>query len=124
MRYKIAVGTTDGVNVTEHFGQAKGFFIYEIDQDSDETILVERRSFVDEDADGGEDCGCGGGHDETAVTSKLDALGDVQIILVQKIGGKSEKQVTLKHIVPLQFNGTIEDAFVKIKKSYKHRQFT
>ena len=34
--YRIAVGTLDGKEITEHFGQSKGFRIIEVDQSSDE----------------------------------------------------------------------------------------
>jgi nitrogenase molybdenum-iron protein NifN len=116
MKYRVAVGTADGVRVTEHFGRGESFFIYEIDRDTDETVLVEKRLFGER----GSECG---DHDAEGAAAKIEALGDCQIVLVAKIGYRSEKQLTLGGIVPLQYEGELEDALARVRTVYKRRRF-
>ncbi|MDR1538288.1 MAG: hypothetical protein LBU32_09895 [Clostridiales bacterium] len=116
MKYRLAVGTTDGINVNEHFGRGKSFFIYEIQQETGESTLIERLAFEH----GGDDCGQ---HSFESIAEKLFAFRNCQIVVAARIGGKSEKQLTLSRIVPLQFEGELETALQKIKKAYKHRIF-
>jgi predicted Fe-Mo cluster-binding NifX family protein len=115
MTYKIAVGSSDGITIDQHFGSGTSFYIYEISQESDETLVTEHRVF-----EGGGDCGT---HDHNNIAGKIDALADCQLVLVAKIGGKAEKQLTLKHIVPLAFEGSIETALERVQKAYKRRVF-
>ncbi|MDR0859245.1 MAG: hypothetical protein LBN97_09475 [Oscillospiraceae bacterium] len=118
MTYKIAVGSGDGVVIDQHFGSGSSFYIYEISQETDETVVSEHRVF-----DGNGDITCTGAHDHSNIAGKIDALADCQLVLVAKIGGKAEKQLTLRHIVPLTYEGTIADALVSIKRAYKKRKF-
>ncbi|MDR3209490.1 MAG: hypothetical protein LBT36_02540 [Oscillospiraceae bacterium] len=117
MTYKIAVGTVDGVTVTEHFGRARAFFIYETDRETDETRLVEKRVF---DADG--ELAEGGEAAHSHAAARLEAVSDCQLVLVAKIGYRSEKQLTLRGIVPLQNEGPLEPALARVRAIYKRRR--
>ena len=115
MKYRIAVGTKDGVNVTEHFGQCERFQILEIDQESDEIVLVEGR-----DTDDQTQCE---GHQDERIRDKIEALRDCQIVLIRQIGGQSEKLLNHNGIIALQYQGTIEGALQRVKQYYKRQRF-
>jgi predicted Fe-Mo cluster-binding NifX family protein len=118
MSYRIAIGTIDGVEVTEHFGQGKSFQILEIDQQSDEIRLLGSIEVVHSEH-------CGSGHDENLIQEKIQAFLDWNVIavIVKQIGPRSERMVTKNGIEVLVFSGKIADGLDKIKKFYKRRSF-
>ena len=115
MKYRLAIGTRDGINITEHFGQCGRFHILEVDQEKEEVTLVEERETSFQAA-------CGG-HQEERIREKVNALKDCQIVLVRQIGGQSEKLLNHNGIIALQYQGTIEEALQKVKKFYKKQIF-
>lgn len=115
MRYRVAIGTKDKLNITEHFGQCSNFSIIEIDQETDENRFVEDRK-TDFSLQ------CGEHHDEM-INSKIEALKDCQIVLVNQIGGQSEKLLQHNGIIALQSQSSIESALRKIQKFYKRQIF-
>lgn len=112
--YRIAIGTVDGINITEHFGQAKKFRILEVNQETDAEKELADIEVVHSE-------GCGRGHDQQMLESKIQALLDfgVKAVLVKQIGPGSERLVTKNGIEPLVFDGEIEAAMTRIKKYYK-----
>ncbi len=115
MKYRIAVGTKDGVYVTEHFGQCGRFQILEVDQEQDEAVLIEERDTANQ-------TGCGG-HQEEQIRDKIQSINDCKIVLVRQIGGQSEKLLNHNGIIALQYQGTIEGALQKVKQYYKRQKF-
>lgn len=115
MKYRVAIGTKDKKNITEHFGQCGNFYVIDIDQENDEVSFVEERN-----TDFSSQCG---EHHNEIIGSKIAALKDCQIVLVNQIGGQSEKLLQHNGIISLQSDGSIEDALVKIKKFYKKQIF-
>ncbi len=115
MTYRIAIGTSDGIHITEHFGQCSHFHILAVSQEDDSVTFIEDRITLHQDS-------CGG-HQEAVIRGKIDALRDCQLILVKQIGYRSEKLLIHNGIVPLQHEGTISQALIKIKAFYKKHQF-
>ena len=116
--YRIAVGTLDGLSITEHFGRSKGFRIIEIDSETDaEKLIADIEVVHSED--------CSHGHDQEMLEAKIQALLDwkVTAILVAKIGPGSERLVTKNGIEVLVAEGEVEKAMVRIKKYYKRHSF-
>ena len=67
--YRIAVGTLDGLSITEHFGRSKGFRIIEIDSETDaEKLIADIEVVHSED--------CSHGHDQAMLEEKIQALLD------------------------------------------------
>lgn len=116
MKYKIAVGTRDDKNITEHFGQCPRFLIIEVDQESDETKTLEVRSTA-------YNVQCGE-HQDEKIKDKINALKDCRIVLAKQIGGQSEKLLNHNGLIALQYDGLIEDALKRIIRIYKGRHFT
>ena len=105
--YRIAVGTLDGQNITEHFGRSKGFRIIEIDI---EVVHSED---------------CSHGHDQAMLEEKIQALLDFRVtaILVAQIGPGSERLVTKNGIQVLVAEGELAKALERIKKYFKRHHF-
>jgi nitrogen fixation protein NifX len=85
---RIAVATTDGEHVDEHFGRTLRFDVYDLD--ADRADLVEVRSLQPADE-----------HDARA-PSRLDAVRDCTIVHVTAIGPSAAAQVTNAGIMPLK----------------------
>jgi predicted Fe-Mo cluster-binding NifX family protein len=79
---RVAVATKEGVVVSEHFGHAKAFQVYELSES--ECRLLERREVRHY-------C-LGGTSDKTAMADILDTIQDCSAVFVAKIGdGPTEK---------------------------------
>ena len=82
MVLRIAVATKEGMAVSEHFGHAKRFLIYDVGKDR--CRLVEQREVSHY-------C-LGGTSDSSALTGILEAIKDCKAVFVAKIGdGPTEK---------------------------------
>jgi len=79
---RLAVATKEGLTISEHFGHARQFFIYEVSADSCQ--LLEQRQVEHY---------CLGNHSsKTAMTGILEAIKDCHAVFVAKIGdGPTEK---------------------------------
>lgn len=102
MVYKVAVATSDGINVDSHFGHVLSFVIYDVDEETGEYDDVEERDVAA--ACSGGNCGsiqvvqpgcggqngsssCGGsGAPDTPMEKIAEALSDVDYVLCAKIG--------------------------------------
>ena len=115
MKYRVAIGTNDGKNITEHFGTCGRFQILEIYQERDEVVFIEDRITAHQ-----EECRS---HLDDNIIEKIKALNDCQIILVKQIGGKSEKLLIHYGFIPLMNSGSIDKAMFKIIKFYKNQIF-
>lgn len=85
---RIAVATTDGTAVDEHFGRSSRFDVYDLD--ADRADLVEIRALQP-----------AGEHDDRA-PSRLEAVRDCAIVHVTAIGPSAAAQVTNAGVMPLR----------------------
>ena len=127
MSYKIALASSDGVNVDEHFGAASSFLIYEV-SDEGAFSLLERRTYDggDEAASsggcnpapgscGGQGKGCGQG---AAVSAKVRLVEDCRSVVAAKIGFNVTKQLEKKAISGFDVDCTVQEALEKITKYF------
>lgn len=79
---RVAIASKEGLAISEHFGHAKQFYIYDIQPD--QCQLVEQRHV---------DHYClGGSSDKSALAGILETISDCQAVFVAKIGdGPTEK---------------------------------
>lgn len=76
MKQQYAVATREGLAISEHFGHAKQFYIYEVN--SDGCKLLDKRMVRHY---------CLGGHsDSSALSEILDCIKDCTAVFVAKIG--------------------------------------
>ena len=128
MSYKIAVATSDGVNVDLHFGSTEVFLIYQAE--GEKFDFLESRRVIDSDnaqktgcncGEGrGNGCGngggnaCGGGEKSEAV----EILSDCRAIVCAKIGRNILKQLELRAISTFDVSIPVKEALEKIVTYY------
>lgn len=118
MAYRIAIGTVDGIEITEHFGRGKSFLIVEIDQQTNGVRELGIIEVVHSE-------NCESGHDEALIQQKLQALLDWRVVavLVKQIGPRSERLLTKNKIEVLVSDGKVLEALEKVKVFYRRRSF-
>lgn len=138
MSYKIAVASSDGLQIDESFGSAKKFIIYEV-TDGIYTRL-EERAFREEETDnndvsivggcnssvsckneGGCGSGTGGGCGGAGEASpKVELVSDCRCIVCKKIGFHIQKQLERKAISAFDVTCPVEEALEKISHYFTH----
>jgi nitrogen fixation protein NifB len=103
---KVAVATTDGTTINEHFGKASEFSVYEVNADGSYTQV--RKIVVKEKR--GEDS-----HESLEATVKL--LEGVETVLAAQIGPKAVKALQIRGIIGFGIGGSVDSAL----KSYAKR---
>ena len=100
---KIAVATSDGFEVNEHFGHAKFFRVYDLGE-SEYTFLEVRDAVAA--------CQHQLGHDTTRFDKIIELLSDCDALLVQKIGPGAAEYLIRKNVRVFEVSGSI-DAVLK-----------
>ena len=100
---KIAIATSDGFTVNEHFGHAKFFRVYEL-TDTDYSFIEVRDAVAA--------CQQQLGHDTTRFDKILELLSDCDAVLVQKIGEGAAAYLISKGVRVFEVSGSI-DAVLK-----------
>jgi predicted Fe-Mo cluster-binding NifX family protein len=145
MAYKIAVGSSDGINVDLKFGEVENFLIYEV---TDHFKLIEQRSVSRETTElndsgnasnaakisefsleknceksnckssgcSGNGGGCGGAE---GVLKKVSLIEDCRCVVCKKIGFQAQKQFEKKAISVFDVEVPIEEALEKITYYYE-----
>ncbi|WP_026486047.1 NifB/NifX family molybdenum-iron cluster-binding protein [Caldanaerobius polysaccharolyticus] len=101
MVHRIAVATSDGKMVNEHFGHARHFLIIDIYQDGNYEVVGIR------------DCipACGFGDDgKDRMETVISAISDCNAVMVSRIGFSSMDRLRKRGILPLVMPGYIKDA--------------
>lgn len=132
MSYKIAVASSDGLQIDETFGSAKKFIIYEVTDGIyrrlEERAFCEEKTYNDDvsAADGcnpqvsckteggcgnGTGSGCGGAGETSA---KVELVSDCRCIVCKKIGFHIQKQLERKAISAFDVTCPVEEALEKI----------
>ncbi len=96
---KVAIASTDGTAVNEHFGRAAFFRIYEINADGHRFIEIR---------DAVAACQQRRIHNKTNFDLTLDLLSDCDAILVSKIGEGAAAYIISKGIRVFEVSGNID----------------
>lgn len=105
--YKVAVASSDGIVVNQHFGRADTFYIYEV-VGADEYRFVEIRT-VTPVCNGGE-------HDEDQLLSNVIKLKDCKYILVSRVGPGAANALEQSGITPVELPGIMGESIGKLIK--------
>lgn len=137
MAVRIAVGSSDGIVINQHFGSGDKFYIFELLEDGSSKIVEIRENIQEDSADeaesfneiehsschgGGGGCGSGcgsGSHNEPGLLSKITLLSDCDAVLVKQIGRSAEKLLLKNGISAFDASDSIEKAFSKLFRYYK-----
>jgi len=105
MSYKIAVASTDGKVVNQHFGKADHFYIIEVDDENNyKQIELRKLPPVCQ----------GGDHDDGAIQRSVKSLSDCQYVLVSRIGQRAENELEGQGISVYIIPDMIDDALNKL----------
>ncbi|MHB1697659.1 MAG: nitrogen fixation protein NifX [bacterium] len=100
---KVGFATTDNILINDHFGWAKNFAVYEINEEG--FRFLENRHF-EEDIE-----------ELEKIDKKIEGLKDIKIIFVESIGGTAAARVVKSGIHPVKSkpNDRIEDVMDGLK---------
>lgn len=103
--YKIAVASSDGIIVNQHFGHADKFLIFEVDDDSSFSFIETRAVKPVCDY---------GNHDDKHLTENLLKIQDCKYLLVSKIGMGASMRAEHLGITPMELPDMIEKSIRKV----------
>ncbi len=130
MSYKIAVGSSDGINIDLKFGEAKKMLIFEVDGEKRKLLEIRKvdtyTTAIDNGCDGyaggcsslgcsGNGNGCNGSAD---VMGKVELVRDCRCIVCKKTGFQAQKQLEKKAISVFDIEGSIDPILEKIIAYY------
>jgi predicted Fe-Mo cluster-binding NifX family protein len=130
MSIKIAVGSSNGIVIDQHFGSGKKFYIFELLEEGNSKFIETREAKTEvkdsssiscrDNGDLGCDSSChSSGHDESGLIVKINLLSDCQAVLVNQVGKGAEKLLLKNGISAFEAKDSIEKAFKKIYIYYK-----
>ena len=122
MSYKIAVATSDNLNVNQHFGGADSFKIYSA-ENLDFQLLEERKVTVaksenQQGCQGGCQGGNGGGCSGGSMTETVGLVADCRAVVATKIGRNARQQLEAKAISVFDVDVSVNEALSKIVGYY------
>ncbi len=104
MAYRIAVASTDGIVVNQHFGHAERFHIIEIDDNAYRFIGTRKVERV-----------CQGHyHNDSSFDKVIDVLSDVHAVVAAKIGSGASQQLERRGLTVYEAPFPIEPLIEKI----------
>lgn len=104
-KYLIAVASSDGIVVNQHFGRAKEFLLIGLDKEN-QIHHIEKRNVVPV---------CeGGNHDEQKLETTARMFADCKYILVSRIGQSATYTLERFGITPMELPGIIEESIQKL----------
>lgn len=112
MAYRIAIASTDGKVVNQHFGKAEKFYVINVEDDNDSYELFDIR-LVEPACQAGE-------HSDSGMEAVVSLLSDVKYVLVSQIGPGAERALKNAGITAFAVSHYIEEAVKKIME-YNHR---
>ena len=141
MGIKVAIATSDGLNIDLHFGQTKSFLLYEF-KDGKFELSEKREVPVDDSAmlalrqaqgpliettfacpGGGDGCGgsgggCGGGTASGPLAPAVELLLDCRAVVAAQIGQGMRRQLERNAISVFDIEIPVEDALKKLAAYY------
>lgn len=133
MAYKIAVASSDGVNIDLKFGEVCKFLIYKVNEKKYELFETRAISQAAHEKAGAEDNKCedkecgtngcsGNGHGCTGpsdVIEKVELIADCRCVVCAKVGFQAQKQFERKAISVFDVECTISEALDRISHYYE-----
>ncbi len=124
MSYKIAVASSDEINIDQTFGSAQKFLIYEVEGLSYKKLEIRKVISEEKEDNNKSECGssnkCGekrcSGNDD--LSKKVEFISDSRCVICTKIGFNALKQLERKAITPFDVSCSIDEALTKISKYF------
>lgn len=103
--YKVAVASSDGIVINQHFGRADTFYIYEVTE-TGKYRLLETRTIAPV-------CS-GGNHDDNGLWDNISKFKDCKYILASRIGMGAAKAMEQSGIVHMELPGIIGNSIGRL----------
>ena len=97
-QYRVAIASTDNINVDQHFGRAESFLIVDVNEDGTYEEIEQR--FVTPVC-------MGGHHDQEKLKRGARALEDCNFVLAARIGGGATAELSELNIASFEMHGTV-----------------
>ncbi|MCD8215011.1 MAG: hypothetical protein LUC97_05145 [Clostridiales bacterium] len=116
MTYKIAVSSSDGINIDLSFGETEKFLIYEVQGLNYNLSAVRECDLTDNStvSCGSEDFGCGSKTHCGERAAKTTLISDCRCIVCKKIGFHIQKQLERLAVTGFDVECTVGEALDKI----------
>jgi len=108
----VAVASSDGIVVNNHFGRASKFYIYSFDDSDINFEEIRELTPVCES----------GNHDDNKLENNLKALSDCKYLLVSKIGDGALRKAESFGIEAYEIPGIIEESIEQMIKYIKIKE--
>ena len=106
-KYRVAIASTDGESVNQHYGKATKFYIYSIDDEVGYDLVEERLvEPVCQD----------GSHEISKMEESALRFNDCRYIVVSRLGAPASAAPTAAGITAMELPGTIDDAILRVWK--------
>ena len=133
MGYRIAVATSDGVNVDLHFGATNSFVIYEVEgldfKKAEVRVVPDSDVNTSQDCGSGSGCGSGNGCDKGCGdrdgchggenSPAVEILSDCRCVVCTKIGRSILRQFERRAISTFDITMPVNEALSKIVEYYR-----
>lgn len=106
---KVAVASTDGITINEHFGRTKEFWIYEVNETGAYTFLERREIHQNIKL-----------YHKHSASKVIELLADVEAVLAAQIGRQAELELQAKGILSLAVTSLVDKALVSYGKRGKY----
>ncbi len=106
-KYKVALASSDGINVNVHYGRAEEFFIYAVD-DAEGYDFIESRKVTPVCMDGS--------HIKPLMEQSTAQFADCRYVCASRIGNGAASSLASHGITAMELPGTVEEAIYKIWK--------
>jgi nitrogen fixation protein NifX len=111
MAYRIAIASSNGESVDQHFGQAENFLIYEI-TDNDINFIEDRE--VEAASNGKE-------HSDIGLSRVADTLQDCKAVFVFKIGMKASRYLYQRGLKSFDVDYSLHHIFNILLRNQKKK---
>ncbi|WP_052263228.1 NifB/NifX family molybdenum-iron cluster-binding protein [Geobacter pickeringii] len=108
MEKKLAVASSDGNRIDEHFGRARRFRVYRFEGGN---------WLYEEDREGLPPC-AGGAHSDDLLDQAVDRVADCRWVVVSQIGPGAIDALIARRVLPLVLKGTVDEALTLVGKRY------
>ena len=105
--YKVAIASTDGETVNQHYGKAEKFYIYSINDEVGYDLVEERQV---------EPVCMDGAHEISKMKKSVLRFTDCRYIVVSRLGTAANAALSAAGITAMELPGTIDDAILHIWK--------
>ena len=121
MSYRVAITSSDGINIDQHFGSTRLFYVLQIEEAGKWQILESRavaaEAITTLAAEQGKMGECSG-HNDVFLDYVSHLLSDCTYLLTSKIGSRPYQLLMANHITPLEAPRDLSVTIEKVNQYY------